>query len=389
MDIYKRFLVDRWGRRKDDFDWRVFQTTTDLRSVDGILVLHLNDRLGDALVISMLVDALARARPDLRIAVGTTEPYAEYWRRDPRVGEVAILPCSRKLGRRMGRRIREARRGAQPWRGRFDVVVSFEPYALPDHFALIRTLRAKINIGFNKHVYRLFTYALDERRHGVVATPIAERTARVMEVFGETVDCRNLDVSVPYGPDDEAAARAVVERLATPGARLLLNTYGFGPEKHLTPAAVARAVRVVRQMGHAGPIYLSVPPGEAGSFEATLREAGSWGGVVAIAPMADVFKLFALVARMDVVISPDTAVGHVAAAFRKPQIAIFAQWGSIPVAWKPYNARCRALVSTTGLSVDDLDWEGFTSAVCGTLAESGESPPLPERRGGEGRGLPG
>ncbi len=387
MEFYKRFLVDRWGRRRDDFDWRVYQTTLDLQSIGSVLVLQLNDKLGDALMISLLVDALAKARPDLTIAVGTTPSLVEYWRRNPRVKEVAALSCSRKLGRRMGRRIRDAKRTAEPLRGRFDVVVSFEPYAVVDHFALIKALAAKVNVGFNKHPFRLFTYALEERRHGVAAMPVAERTARVMEVFGQKVDCRSLEFSVPVEPEDEKAAQSVLDRLPGGGPRLLFNVYGHGPEKHLTPDSVVHAVRVLRKVGHEGSIVLSVPAGRDAAYLDALREAHLAAGVTTIPPMADIFKLFALVEKMDVVVSPDTAIGHIAAAFHKPQVAIFAEHGTIPIAWKPYNARCQSVLSTSGKNINDLDWNEFTAAVCEALGDAGETAPFSCK--GEGVGIKG
>ena len=368
MKLINRWLIDRWGQRRDDFDWRTFQTPLDLDSVGSVLILNLNGKLGDALMISLLVDALARARPELSISIGTTEEYVEYWRRHPAVRQVATFPTSHRARRSVFRRVREARRAARPFRGRFDLVVSLEPYAAPDHFALFRTLRARTNVGFNKHVYRLFTYSLEERRHGVAATSVAERTARVMEVFGREVDVRALRFSVPFDREDAEAASEALGPLPAGTSRLLLNTYGAGKEKVLEPHSVVRAVAEIRRTGYGGAIVASLPPGREATFLEALREAALDGNVTSIPPMADFFKLFALVSLVDVVVSPDTSVGHIAAAFGKPQVCLFARSGTIPAAWRPYSERCLCVVSTDGRNVNGVDWDAFGKAVCGALA---------------------
>ena len=360
MEFFKRLMTDRWGRRREDFDWRVYQTPRDLESVESVLVLHLNDKLGDALMISLLVDALAKARPGIPIAVGTTAGYVEYWGHHPRVSEVVVLPCSRKLGRRTGRRVREARRAARTLRGRFDVAVSFEPYAKPDHFALLRGLAPQTIVGFNKHPYRLFDYSLEERRHGVIAESVATRTLRVMRVLGRQVALADLAFHVPFSPEDRLAVEAGLP-LGAP--RLLFNVYGGTPYKSLTPASVAQGVAALRAAGHAGPIILSAPEGASETFLRALRTAGLERDVSAINPMRDHSALFALVASVDAVVSPDTAVGHVAAALDKPQIVLFAEGGTVPIAWRPLSDRCESVVSTTGRDVNDLDWEAFAAAA--------------------------
>ena len=378
MFFIKRLLVDHWGRRKDNFDWRVRQGPLDLNAVKSVLILHLNSKLGDSLVISLLVDAFARERPDLAIDVGTTSEYVEYWRRHPNVRAVETFPGSKRLMRRMGRRISEARKAGISSKGRYDVVVSFEPYASPDHFALLRALAAPVVIGFNKLPYRLFTYSLEERRHTVPlsASSVAMRTARVLEVFDREIDIRELAFHAPFYEEDERAVRSLVET-SVPGPKLLFNTYGASHEKRLSPASIAKAVREIRRAGHAGPIFLSVPPRQEGVTMNSLQKEGLETGVSTIKPVADFFKLFALVSAVDWVVSPDTAVGHIAAAFGKPQVCLFARQGTIPVAWKPFSDRCESVVSTSGKNVNDLQWDAFGTATQRALAFLGKPSTFP------------
>ncbi|GEM_PF-2767777 len=367
--MIQNVLIDMLGRRKDKSDWRCSQPSVDLASVETFCILHHNNKAGDAILISLLVDALARARPELKIYVGATAEFAAYWSKHPDVAEVIVYDAGRR--RPALQRARQALRAAFGWRDRFDVAVLFQPFARLEHFALLRFLRPRILIGFNKDVYRLFDYSLEEHRQGVDLQPIAMRTRSIMRVFGVEVDPTDLRPHVPFGSEDEARA---LEALApsSPGPRLLLNAYGAAPSKRLSPASVARIVAEARHAGHRGPIFVSVPRGKERDYEAALGEPMG-RDVKVLGPMEGLSPLCALVASVDLVVSPDTAVGHIAAAFRKPQVCLFACRGSVPVTWRPLSDLCVTLVPPTGDDVNGIDWDEFGQAIATTLSLVGAS----------------
>ena len=61
--MIQNVLIDVLGRRKDNFDWRCSQPPSDLASIGTFCILHHNKKAGDAILISLLVDALARLVP--------------------------------------------------------------------------------------------------------------------------------------------------------------------------------------------------------------------------------------------------------------------------------------------------------------------------------------
>ena len=141
-------LIDWIGRRDDALDWRGSLRTLDLDDVENVCILHHNHKAGDAILLSLLIDGLARARPDLRILVGASDSFREYWRSHPHVAEVIPFDLGRRASGLL--RLKHGCETALAWRGRLDVVVSFHSLVRIEHFALLRLLRPKTIVGFNK-----------------------------------------------------------------------------------------------------------------------------------------------------------------------------------------------------------------------------------------------
>ena len=76
-----------------------------------------------------------------------------------------------------------------------------------------------------------------------------------------------------------------------------------------------------------------------------------------------VFDLFALVAGAKVVITPDTAVVHIASGLRKPTVAFY---NSYSIANDPDNLLAR-IIHTAPASVNLFEFSAFETALAGLL----------------------
>jgi ADP-heptose:LPS heptosyltransferase len=120
-------------------------------------------------------------------------------------------------------------------------------------------------------------------------------------------------------------------------------------------------------------VLLTPAPGKAGSTREVARRLAN--PRVHVAPTLPLAELAALVRRAVAVISPSTALVHLASALERPVVALYAPELPTDVAlWLPRGVPHRALASELRGSVSDIPAERVARAFDEVRAES-------ERRG--------
>lgn len=362
LHLIKRLWMDKLGQREDIYEWRTFQGSIDMAGVSTVCILHTDDKLGDAVINSALVDGLSKLAPNCAIDIGTSPAFEPYWKSHPKVRNVVPFPQRGVGGFRQ--KISAIRSAAAPWQEKWDVVICFDSFSFFDSFLLLSELRAKTVIGFNKNHYRLFDYSLDDFRYGTQKRHVKHRVESILQVFGKVEVFENLEQWCGY--DDDARREATtVSALAKEGfGKLYFNTYGASPDRTLTPENTFQVVRTLDEVGSKQCVFVSAARDKlSGYHRAFDNNALKNVQVEFLPPLSSYFALFAVLDQMDSVISPDTAVSHIAAVRDTPQLCLFRDDTYNPIHWMPNSDRCEALVSTSGKDVNDIDWVTLKEAL--------------------------
>lgn len=170
------------------------------------------------------------------------------------------------------------------------------------------------------------------------------------DTFSHWVDCQfdharvlGCDVSgarprIWISDEETASARRL---LAQHGARILdrlclmqigRGISGMDLAKWPIEKFVAIGNKLVRELGVK--LLLTGLPSEA---EVVAEVEARVPGSVSIAGKTDLRMLCAVIAEADVVVSPDSGPGHIAAALGVPVVSIFAPKKSFPYRWRPYG----------------------------------------------------
>ncbi|MFN8359042.1 MAG: glycosyltransferase family 9 protein [Candidatus Kapaibacterium sp.] len=130
---------------------------------------------------------------------------------------------------------------------------------------------------------------------------------------------------------------------------LLINTTAGNSEREMTSGTVRELVGLLRNRYPRLHLLLNVAPSEKEKY-ATLYD--SYPSNVHILPYSeDVLDFCAVVSRSSAVISPDTAIIHIAAAFMRPIVGIYKNSVRHAKQWGPQHGQCVLVLSDDG---DDL-----------------------------------
>ncbi len=350
-DWLRSNLLDALAQRNDRYYWR--QPSQPCRPRDGarLCLWQPDGKLGDSIIHTQLVAGLLRQRPDMRVLIVCAPSLVELWQRLPGVHQV--------IGARSWR---EAVRALGPNPEPIDVFVSMEAFLSLDTAQFMRTAKPEVSIGLNVGRYRAFTYSVSDHTFDHPRRHVTDRLRAVSELLGLSYHDES-DLIEPSGG-------AITARVRLPEAmpHILLNTYGAGVQKKFSPDVIAWLIQEVRTCRPDARILFNVPTTERQTFEQEhLRHHPE---SLALAPEGtSLWELIALVSQCEAVITPDTGVGHVAAALRVPLAVFFEDAHYTPVVWAPNTPLLHSVVPSMPGNVNQFDRRTARMALQALLSE--------------------
>lgn len=310
----------------------------DAAAVNSVLIIR-NDRIGDMVVTTPLFRELKKAHPHLQIDVVASSANQGVIRHNPHIRDIIVWD---KEG--------PANDIARVWQirqRRYDVIFNtMNIFSLP-YLMRIKLLGARFLIGFNVEKYQTSTRHLrmfDHTVDCVRSRPILESYFSACGPFG----LKNVDYRYElFGVDAYAAeARRFIDALrATHDGYLCFNYQGSCASRTFgcDDAVAFCAAMADKYAGSA--IVVLYPPGGRALAEQIVAAAGRPNVVLSFATQ-NVLELAALIRECDAVISPDTAVIHLASVYNKKILGFYVN--SDNHHWfHPRSERFRVLLAET------------------------------------------
>ncbi len=321
------------------------QTIPDVRGLKNILVLRGEGSLGDAIISSCCYRELKKANPGLKITVACFGSACGYLKASPYIDEIYRLPIRRVL--RPNQRWLSLIWHALKLRGRgFDLVLDSSEKPFKNW-----TLFKKIIGG--ERVLDCYT---SPEPLGKVPGRRNEHEQTILRQLGVPEPDKAYDL--PVSPEHQAKRDAFVSRSA-PDGYVLLNPFGSVSARTLNKTMFRRVLTdLYAKTGK--PVLVPCMPAQKDTVNDYL--AGAAEPAFAF-ETADVFDLFALTQGADLVVTPDTAVVHVASGFRKKSVIFY---NTYSIYNDPDNPHAR-VVKTNPVSVNQFNYSDFTAALDGLL----------------------
>ncbi|MFL5576608.1 MAG: glycosyltransferase family 9 protein [Gemmatimonadaceae bacterium] len=316
-----------------------------------------HDRIGDMIVSTGLIRAIARSHPGVVVDVLASPANAPVVRGDPAVGRVVVFDRSRPSRfAGLARRLRAAR---------YDAVVDCMPTA-PSLTTLLLMLasgaRHRIGVAGRGNDDAL-TVAVPPRPG---ARHIIDHLSALAAPFGVDVGATDFSPVLVLDADERAVADGLWRSRAGPGAsrgrRLLVNvSAGKTARRWPDERFVEVLAGVRRRLPDVGTLVIG-GPAERARAAAIAHAAGA-----GLAEPADIRSAFALVATADALLTPDTGIGHAACALRTPAVVMFLR--DKATLWGLYGTPGHSLESADG-TLASLPVEPVLAALTDVLRPS-------------------
>jgi len=323
-----------------------------LPAAPRILLIRL-ERIGDVLISVPVLRALRARYPLGRIDLLVSRTnYAVHDAVAPFVNQVWCYQKSLRSALGLVRAIR---------RTRYDVVVDLVDHPSANAQLVIRWSGARAAVGLLHPRSGLYTHAapvLDRK-----AVHPVERLAQLLLPFGIDPASQLLDLAYPLEPADIARARETLGPKTGP-FRLGVNLSGRLVERYWGRANYIDLIRHVMKSDARFGVSVCGAPRDAAEVEAVAQATDA----SAVPPRPSLREFAAILHEFDLLLTPDTAAIHLAAAFKLPTVGLYQpEPGLAP--WLPYKSPYRAVSDPAGIpgiplerviaAVDDLIRERF------------------------------
>jgi len=347
----RSLLLDWLAARDDRYYWR--QPSTHFQPAQGatFCLWQPDGKLGDSVIHTTFIHTLATQRPDMRIVIVCAPSLVGFWQRIPGVAMVVGASDSA-----------QAIAAVKAARLSLDVFMSMEAFLSIDTARFIRATKPRNCIGLNVGRYRAFTHSISDNTYDHPRRHVTERMRNLCELIQVPyVDASGLPSVALSGRTDRVS-------LADGTQHIFLNVYGAGPQKAFTDETVTWLIQELRTLLPGAHIVLNVPANQRDRFAAYCGPSD--GPRVSLAPEnMDLWELIALMAQCAAVVTPDTGIGHIAAALRQPLTVFFEDAHYTPVVWSPNTPTLEAVLPVTNGNVNLFDRKRGRTQVADMCAQ--------------------
>lgn len=282
------------------------KTIPCVKDLQTILILRGEGSLGDAVLSSCAYREIKKANPSVRITVAAYGASLGYLRQITAIDEVFELPVRRVI------------RPHQRWPSLIKAGLALHK----KHFDLVIDSSAK-----NFYNWRLFKWLCGGKdrvldfAHSPVpfGAPLAHASRHeqaILEQLGITRPDPSYDLPVPSSAQEKLDA---FTQTNAPQGYILLNPFGSVAERTLNAQTCTAAVKALPEF----PVFIACMPSQRSAAETVCRALQTQGVAGHVYQTADVFDLFALVRAARLVVTPDTAVVHIASGYHQPTLAFY------------------------------------------------------------------
>jgi ADP-heptose:LPS heptosyltransferase len=340
-----KFLLKKGSREFNPIDGNAITRVLFLRP----------EKLGDMIISFPVFDGLKDRFPQLKIGILASPRSHAIIKDDPRFERIFLY---RKNVWRDLKSIFAIRKE------RYDCVVDMIcDDSVTALFLSQLTAPGKHRIGVGKAKYREFyDFNYDHRRGNT--GHIIENTLKLLEAFG--IDSESVSgYATPYvtQPALTKTKRFLDDIRAGNSVRLVGYNMSAGAPTRIW--AMEKSIGLVKRIVGAtknSHVVIITTPDERRRGEELIASIGR--SVSLLPPGLSLMEVSALISGLDLLISPDTSLVHIARAFRVPVVGLYSRFMKNFLLWRPFDQEVGAVVANDDNNIFDITVDQVFDTLC-------------------------
>ncbi len=316
----------------------------DPKQVKRVLLLRPESKLGDMVISLPVVDNLRRLYPHISVSILCSPRNAILIDSDSRFTTIYRYTKSLWHDFKMMQKVR-----AEKFDCVIDLLINDSVTAL-----VLSQLCGKqaIRIGAGKHAYaKYYDFHLDvplENEDQIIFS-----TLKTLMPFGVKLEQMNGYSEVYTGKEADATANCFLTEFQKDGSKGLVIGHNISAGSANRVWEIERSRELIRRLLAAyslAKVIVFTAPSERHRGEAIVE--GFDSRVTIVPPKLSILDVAAIIRQLDLLISPDTSLVHIARGFKVPVVALMPN--KTLRRWRPFGQELGMVVCKTGDHIHDI-----------------------------------
>jgi ADP-heptose:LPS heptosyltransferase len=294
--------------------------TLTIESVKSIIFFRTDDKIGDTIVSSFLYREIKRKYPYIKIIVCCGKNNKEIFKYNKNIDELyEVSGCLFKDIFIF--KILKARS--------ISLAVDFFPFNHKfNNLLMLRLISAKFLMGFNKTSYKMYDLSINENFFSAHITDTYKYVLSLLKIENP-----NLKYELPLASKEEKSALELISNCKYK-YKIVINP--FSASKHRT-LSINKLFELINLIENSFDCCIFIVCQEKNKKKVAFLESDR----TIIASFRSILEIAVLIKYSDIIITPDTSIVHIAAAFDKKTIALYRNYldsyEKINMIWGPNN----------------------------------------------------
>ena len=293
------------------------------QNLRAVLFLRQDGKIGDYIVSSFAFREIKKANPAIQIGVVCSAKNRQLFENNPHIDALhEVQPKSTLSYYQVGKSLA----------GQYDAVIDPTLSLRPRDLLLLRALNAQYYVGLGKADYQLFNHNISNTQQH-----FADVYAQALQELG-FADI-NTQPELPSNPAAEAAVQTFLQQNSLQHY-IALNFFGAANSRRFSLEAIAQTLTAFQAAFPAQRFILLTYPEITPSLVALCQQQPN---TTLYANTQTIHDSIALIRHAQAVLTPDTAIIHIAAALNKPIIGLYRQDAQNYANWYPKSENAQII----------------------------------------------